>query len=377
MHIRAAVTEAPGRPFVLTDLDLDEPRDNEVLVRLVATGICQTDAHVWRQQIPAPLPIVLGHEGAGVVEKVGDAVEDLHPGDHVVLSYQSCGRCPQCLRGKPAYCDRAVAANFSGARLDGTCGLHRPDGSAVHGHFFGQSSFATHALVTSRNAVKIPDGAPLELVGPLGCGFQTGAGAVLNTFGVAAGDTVAILGVGAVGFGAVMAAAAAGASAIVAVDVNPRRLALAADMGATHIVDAREADVAQEIRRVKSRGVEHVLDTTGRADMLAHAVAALAPLGEVGLVAGGAPDAAITASALGLGLSVRGIVQGDAVPQLFIPQLVQMYQAGRFPIDRLVQHYAFDDIDAAFEAAARGDVVKPVLHIGETDSENRSTTDVR
>lgn len=319
--------------------------------------------------------MVLGHEGAGIIEHVGDGVTDLHPGDHVILSYQSCGSCPPCLAGKPAYCDQAIPANFGGARLDGTTALHRLDGSDVHGHFFGQSSFATYALVTARNVVKVADDVPLDVVAPLGCGFQTGAGAVLNSFGMEVGGTVAVLGVGAVGFGAVMAAAAAGAATVVAVDVNPKRLALAAELGATHTIDARDTAVAEEIRRITGRGVEHVLDTTGRADMLTEAVAALATLGEVGLVAGGPPDSVVAAAALGLGLSVRGIVQGDAVPQLFIPKLIQMYQSGRFPIDRLMQHYSLDDIDAAFAAAARGDVIKPVLRIEETGTENRSTTD--
>jgi aryl-alcohol dehydrogenase len=369
VRIRAAVTEERSKPFVIEELELDDPRDDEVLVRLIATGICQTDAHVREQRIPTPLPIVLGHEGAGVVERVGPAVADLRTGDHVVLSYQACGWCGQCLSGHPAYCDKAFAANFSGARLDGTRGLHRIDArrSQIHGHFFGQSSFATHALTTRRNTVKVPEDAPLELLGPLGCGLQTGAGAVLNSFAVPVGSTVAILGVGAVGFGALMAARIAGASTLIAVDVNRQRLALAEEMGATHTVDAGHADVAKTIKDITGTGVAYVLDTTGRADMLDHAVASLAPMGQVGLVAGGARDAAVSAASLAFGRSVRGIVQGDAIPQLFIPRLVQLYRSGRFPIDRLVRFYELGDIDIAFAAAARGEVVKPVLRISTAD----------
>lgn len=364
MRIRAAVAEEPAEPFLIKDLTLDEPRDDEVLVRLVAVGICQTDAHVWHQRIPAPFPHVLGHEGAGIVERVGSAVTDLRPGDHVVLSFQSCGHCSQCLSGQPAYCDNAYAANFSGARLDGTRGVHAADGD-IHGHFFGQSSFATHALTTQRNTVKVTKDAPLELLAPLGCGLQTGAGAVLNSFSVRAGSSVAVFGVGAVGFGAVMAARVAGASTIIAVDVNEQRLELAAELGATHTLDAAHADVAKEIKAITGRGVAHLLDTTGRADMLQHAVDALAPMGQIGLVTGGAPQVTVPTTGLTFGRSVRGIVQGDAVPQLFIPKLVELYQSGRFPVDRLVRFYAFDDINTAFADAAGGDVVKPVLRIAD------------
>lgn len=367
MRIRAAVADGSDQPFLHKALELDEPRADEVLVRLVSTGVCQTDAHVRRQRIPTPLPIVLGHEGAGVVEAVGSSVDGLVPGDHVVMSYQSCGLCRQCLQGHPAYCDRAVAANFGGSRLDGSSGVRSLDRSEIHGHFFGQSSFATYSLATMRNTVKVPKDVPLEILGPLGCGLQTGAGAVLNSFNLRAGQSLAVLGVGAVGFAAVMAAVAAGAGDVIAVDVIPQRLAVATELGATQSINARDSDVADELRRITGRGVDFVLDTTGRADMLTAAVSALAPLGEVGLVAGGQPDAHVAASALGLGLKVGGIVQGDAVPQLFIPQLIEMYQAGHFPFDRLIRQFAFDDIEAAFEGSASGEVIKPVLQIGEVN----------
>ncbi|MBQ1091933.1 NAD(P)-dependent alcohol dehydrogenase [Streptomyces sp. B93] len=374
MRIRAAVAESENAPLAVEELELDEPRADEILVRMVATGICQTDAHAWHQRIPSPLPLVLGHEGAGVVERVGPAVTGLEPGDHVVLSFQACGECDQCLSGHPAYCDKAFPANFAGARLDGSEGVHRTDDAAeeteeVHGHFFGQSSFATHALTTQRNTVKVDKDVPLEMLAPLGCGLQTGAGSVLNTFDVPTGGSVAVFGVGAVGFGALMAARVAGASTIIAVDVNPWRLALAEELGATHTIDATGTDVAAAIRDITGSGVGYVLDTTGRAEMITQAVASLAPMGQVGLVAGAAPDAAVPPAELALGKSVRGIVQGDAVPQLFIPKLVELYRSGRFPIDRLVRFYDFDDINTAFADAASGDVVKPVLRIADTDAE--------
>jgi aryl-alcohol dehydrogenase len=365
--IKAAVAEDKGAPFTIEELELEEPRADEVLVRIVASGICATDAHVWHQHIPTPLPVVLGHEGAGIIERVGSAVTALKPGDHVVMSYQSCGHCAPCLTSHAPYCDHAMEANFGGARLDGTVGVHRagdePKGKPVHGHFFGQSSFATHALTTERNTVKVPDDVPLELLGPLGCGFQTGAGAVLNSFRVSAGESIAVFGVGAVGLAAIMAARVAAAGVIVAVDVNAERLALAQELGATHTINPRDTDVAGELRRITGRGVNYVFETSGRKEMLQHAVNALATLGQVGLVASAGTDATVEVAQLALGNQIRGIVQGDAVPQLFIPELIRLFKAGQFPFDRLVRFYPFDQINDAFAAAASGEVIKPILRI--------------
>ncbi|UIX31945.1 NAD(P)-dependent alcohol dehydrogenase [Streptomyces sp. GQFP] len=369
IDIRAAVAEEKGKPFTFDELELDEPGSGEVLVKIVASGICQTDAHVWHQHLPTPLPAVLGHEGSGIVERVGSGVTSVRPGDHVVLSYQACGHCEPCLAGRYPYCDQAMAANFSGARLDGTVGVHRrpgtPQGEPVHGHFFGQSSFATYALTTERNTAKVPGDLPLELLAPLGCGLQTGAGAVLNSLKVEAGSAFAVFGTGAVGLAAVMAAGIAGASTIIGVDVNEQRLELAKELGATHTINALKSDVTEEIRRITGRGVNNLLDTTGRNDMLQHAVESLAPLGELGLVASAGTDATVPATALSFGKSVRGIVQGDAVPQLFIPQLVEHYRAGRFPFDKLVRFFPFEEINEAFAAASSGEVIKPILRIAQ------------
>jgi aryl-alcohol dehydrogenase len=367
IDISAAVVAEKGGPFGIEELVLDEPRADEILVKIVASGICQTDAHVWHQNLPTPLPAVLGHEGAGIVERVGSAVKALKPGDHVVLSYQACGNCAQCLVGRYPYCDHAMAANFSGSRLDGTIGVHRrpggPPREPVHGHFFGQSSFATYALTTERNTAKVPDDIPLELLAPLGCGLQTGAGAVLNSMKVKPGSAFAVFGTGAVGMAAIMAAAIAGANTIIGVDVNEQRLALAKELGATHTVNAWQADVTAEVRRITERGVNHLLDTTGHNEMLQHAVAALAPFGELGLVASAGTDATLPASALTFGNSVRGIIQGDAIPQLFIPELIRYYRSGRFPFEKLVTFYPFGEINEAFAAGGRGEVIKPVLRI--------------
>jgi aryl-alcohol dehydrogenase len=365
IKIKAAVAEAKGEPFLIQDLELDEPRADEVLVRIVACGVCQTDVHVWHQRLPTPLPIVLGHEGSGVVERVGAAVTSLKPGDHVVLSYQACGHCQPCLQAHASYCDHQAQANFSGTRLDGTIGVHRLAGSqaaAVRGHFFGQSSFATYALTTERNTVKVPEDLPLELLAPLGCGLQTGAGAVLNTFEMTAGETLAVFGVGAVGLAAIMAANAIAAGAIIAVDVNEARLTLARELGARHTINPTSQDVGEAIRTITGRGVNYVFETSGRSEMLAHALKGLATLGQIGFVAPG-PQSIVELLKMSPGAIVRFIIQGDAVPQLFIPELVRMYQSGRFPFDQLVRYYPFEQINDAFADSARGEVIKPILRM--------------
>jgi aryl-alcohol dehydrogenase len=368
MRIRGAVLETKGGAFALQDLEIDEPRADEILVKIVASGICQTDAHARDQHMPVPLPAVLGHEGAGIVERVGSAVTSLAAGDHVVLSYQSCGDCRPCLSGHAPYCLRAFDANFGAARLDGTNGLHRAGSSngQMHGHFFGQSSFATYSLVTERNAVRIPNDIPLELMAPLGCGLQTGAGAVLNSLQVAAGSSIAIFGTGAVGLASVMAARIAGATKIIAVDVNTQRLALATELGATHTINAREQNIASRLTEIVRGGVDYILEITGRPEMLAMAVDSVTHMGVVGLI-GGAPagtKAPIDMLSLAFGRQVRGIVQGDAIPQVFIPKLVELQRSGKFPFERLVRFYEFEDINQAFADSRKGDVIKPILRIG-------------
>jgi aryl-alcohol dehydrogenase len=366
MKITAAVVDEKSAPFQLRELELDAPRSDEVLVRIVATGICQTDLHVSDQEYPVPLPAVLGHEGAGVVDAVGATVSSVGPGDHVVLSYQACGHCRPCLQGSYSYCKRGFEANFGGARLDGSNGLHHNGGGReVNGHFFGQSSFATYSLATERNVVKVPRDVPLELLGPLGCGLQTGAGAVLNSLKVPAGASLAVFGSGAVGLAAIMAARVAGAHPIVAVDVNPQRLELAEELGASHVLDPRNADLRDALAAIIPGGLDFVLEITARPEMLKTAVDVLAPLGTAALI-GGAPqgtEAPIDMNTLLFGRTVRGIIQGDSIPQLFVPQLIDLYRSGDFPFDRLVRFYEFEEINQAVADARSGATVKPILRV--------------
>jgi aryl-alcohol dehydrogenase len=300
---------------------------------------------------------VLGHEGAGVVERVGKSMKSVKRGDHVVLSYQSCGHCRQCRSGHPAHCRYLYKANFGFQRLDGSNALQR---SGVRGHFFGQSSFATHSLATERNLVKVSKDLPLEVLAPLGCGLQTGAGTVMNSLKVSAGASIAIFGTGAVGLAAVMAARLVGADPIIGVDIRPKRLKLALKLGATHAIDNRRHDITLRIAEITDSGVDYVVETTGSPKMHQLAIDVLNPHGVVALLTGESGT-----DSLPEGRKTLGIIQGDAVPQNFIPKLIELYQAGQFPFDRLVKFYDFSDINQAIGDAKHGDTIKPVLRISE------------
>jgi aryl-alcohol dehydrogenase len=366
MNVTAAVVREQEQPFEVEEFDLEEPRAGEVLVRVVATGMCHTDIIVRDQWYPVPLPVILGHEGAGVVEGVGEGVTDLEPGDHVVLTFASCGRCAYCLRGKPTYCLQFFGLNFGGTRLDGSNALSK-DGEPVHDRFFGQSSFATYAIATERNAIKVRDDVSLELLGPLGCGIQTGAGGVMNVLKPEAGTSIVLFGAGAVGLSAVMAAQIVGCSTIVAVDVVSGRLELARELGATHTIGANESEnLVEEVQEITGGGADYSIESSAVPAVLRQAVDSLGPLGVCGLI-GAAPLG--TEFSLDMndvlipGKTVRGIVEGDSVPHVFIPRLVDLYQAGRFPFDRLVQSYSLDEINQAAEDAEEGNTLKPVLRM--------------
>jgi aryl-alcohol dehydrogenase len=317
------------------------------------------------QYYPFPLPGVLGHEGSGIVEEVGANVTNVTRGDHVVMTFMSCGQCRQCQRGETAYCSDFFMLNVGGMRKDGSTGTSDAQGHALHDHFFGQSSFGTHAVAHSRNVIKVPKDVPLEILGPLGCGIQTGAGAVLNALAVGAGDSVAVFGVGGVGLSAVMAARAAGATTIIALDVLPSRLKLALELGATHIVNSSKEDAVEAVRKICG-GVDYSLDTSGKPTVLRQAIDALGIRGTCGIV--GAPplgtEASLDINSLMIpGRSIRGICEGDSLAAVFIPQLIELHRQGRFPFDRLIKFYEFDEINAAIDDAAKGVTIKPVLRM--------------
>ncbi|HEY0686714.1 MAG TPA: alcohol dehydrogenase catalytic domain-containing protein [Steroidobacter sp.] len=245
----AAVVRRPGA-FEIEQVEIDAPREREVLVRIVGCGLCHTDLSALDQSFGFKLPAILGHEGAGIVEQVGSGVAQLRPGDAVVLSYAYCGDCEYCHDDRMAYCSRSARLNFSGQRADGSALVRDGQGQPLSSRFIGQSAFSTHALVMESNAIRVPTDVPLELMGPLGCGMQTGAGAVVNVLRPRRGESIAIFGAGSVGLAAVMAARIASCSTIIAVEKNPARLSLAAELGATHAVDARVDDVVGKIRSI-------------------------------------------------------------------------------------------------------------------------------
>lgn len=365
-EIKAAVVREKGGPFKLETLTLEEPRRDEVLVKIVAAGMCHTDMVARDKVYDVPHPIVLGHEGAGVVESVGADVRKVAPGDPVVLTYMSCGHCKPCYLGEPVYCVNAYPLCFGGAREDGSTATRDAQGSPVHDHFFGQSSFGTFALGNERNVVKVSKDVPLELLGPLGCGIQTGAGAVMNALKIRSGTSFAAFGAGAVGLAAVMAARIVGATTIIAADVVPSRLETAKELGATHVVNSREQDPVAAIKEITGGGANFSLEATGRPEVLRQAIEALASRGECGIV-GAAPlgaEACFDINDVMIpGKTIRGIIEGESVPEIFIPQLVELHAQGRFPFDKLVKFYSFDQINQAAEDSEKGGTIKPVIRM--------------
>jgi aryl-alcohol dehydrogenase len=364
MEIKAAVIYERSGKFTIEQLELSEPNADEVLVRIVATGICHTDLAARDQHLPIPLPSVLGHEGAGVVEKVGSRVTKVKPGDHVALSWMSCGECTSCKAGKDSYCVNFLPLNFSGARPDGTTTLRKGD-QVIHGSFFGQSSFANFALATERNIVKVSEDVPLEILGPLGCGIMTGAGAVMNSLQAGPGTSIAIFGVGPVGMSAVLSAVVCECAIIVAVDIHEGRLKVAKEMGATHTVNASKEDPVKAIQDITGGGPHFSLECVGNPAVFRQTVDVLPILGVCGLLGVVAPgtEVSLNMDLIMNGRTIKGIIEGDSIPDQFIPKLIELYKQGRFPFDRLITFYPFDDIEKAVEDMEKGLVIKPVLRL--------------
>jgi aryl-alcohol dehydrogenase len=368
MKIDAAIARPAQPGFSIEPIELDAPRDDEILVRIIAAGLCHTDLVAQAGAI-LPLPAVLGHEGAGIVEAVGNAVSKVAPGDRVMVTFRSCGGCGNCAQGLAAYCHYFAPLNYAGTRIDGSRTVASSDGVPLAASFFGQSSFATHALTSERNVVRIPDAMPFELAAPLGCGVQTGAGAVLRSLACPVGSSIMIIGAGTVGLSAVMAAKIRQCGTIAVVEPHAARRALALELGATHAIDpAVETDLAAAIRAIVPSGINFALDTTGRPDAQLAAIAALAPRGTLGLVGISPPGAPVPGEAndlLSRGIAIRGIIEGDSDPDSFLPELIGLHLAGRLPVERLVTTYPFDAINTAVADQHAGRCVKPVLMMAE------------
>ena len=367
MKIKAAVLNQPREPFVIEELDIDEAsiRPTEVFVKLVATGLCHTDLTARDQHIPGQCPAILGHEGAGIVEAVGSAVVNVRPGDRVVLAPVSCTRCSSCLSGHPSYCREMLSLNLPGPRPDGTYPYADATGRAINGGFFGQSSFGNYCIANESSVVKVDESVPLEILGPLGCGFQTGAGTVLNVLRPGAGESIAVFGAGPVGLAALMAAKASGCTTIVAVDINGHRLELAAKLGATHVLNSRDHEVSTYILEAVLPGGLHCSeDTTGRNEVIAQAVGCLMVRGRCALVAvPSVPSLEIDWSVMTAGRSVEFVQEGDSVPSILIPRLNSLYKNGLFPFDQLLRFYELDELNQAVADFENGTVIKAVIRM--------------
>ena len=361
MKTTAAVLHKPDGQFEIEEVEMSEPGPGEVLVKIVASGMCHTDLSMREAHRPTPYPVVLGHEGSGVVEAVGNGVDQVSVGQSVVLSYRSCGRCRHCLGGEPTYCASMWELNFNCCRPDGTTSMDLA-GGPVGSHFFGQSSFAAHAVVPERCVVPVDDTVDLELLGPLGCGVQTGAGAVLNVLRPDPGQSLVVFGCGGVGLSAVLAAGVAGCGTIIGVDTHPGRRTVAQELGATHTVDGN-GDVVEEIMELTGGGANLAFDAVGAPGTFEAGVAVLAERGTLGFVAAGAPEATVSISPRHLlfGRTITGILEGDSVPQKFIPQLIELHKQGRFAFDRMITTFPLAEINDAEHASHTGEVIKPVL----------------
>jgi aryl-alcohol dehydrogenase len=362
MQVTAAVALA-GRPdFDIETLEIDEPRADEILVRIHGVGLCHTDL-VFQAAAALPLPAVLGHEGAGVVVRTGAAVTKVRPGDRVAITFRSCGQCDRCKSGDAPYCRTMPLLNYIGARPDGSKALKGSTGP-VSSNFFGQSSFATHALTYERNVVLLPDDVPLELMGPLGCAVQTGAGGVMRSLACAPGSSILILGGGAVGLSAVMGAKIRGCAAIIVLEPHAERRALALTLGATHALNPADGDLAPAVRAILPAGVDYAFDTTGNPGVLTATMGCLGSKGVFGIVGVSPPGTPVPGdlvSVVTFGHTIKGIIEGDSDPDVFIPELIAHYRAGRLPFDKMIKTYPLSQINQAIADQHHGKCVKVVL----------------
>jgi len=366
MQITAAMARERFGAFSIEDLELTDPRPDELLVKIVASGMCQTDQHGRDGYHNTPLPAVFGHEGAGVVAAVGKDVTKFAPGDHVVISFPWCGTCANCRRRMPSHCQKNFDLKMRGTRPDGSTLMHQKNGAPVYSAFFQQSSFATYAIANERFAVKVRQDAPLELLGPFACSGQTGAGAVLNSMQPRPGDAFAVFGVGAVGLSGLLAAKVTGCDPIIAVDIHERRLALARELGATHVINhSGRDDVVAEIRRITGDGVRFSLETSAQPAVFREAVEALMPAGTCVLLGSARRGTEVTFEMpfLQFGRKVHGVIQGESVPQEFIPQLVDLLMQGKMPVDRMMTFYPLAEINRAAQDSNDGTTIKPVLRM--------------
>jgi aryl-alcohol dehydrogenase len=368
MRIRALVVEQKDALFQEQEIELGAPGRGEVLIRIVASGVCHTDAITRAGDMPMPFPSVLGHEGAGIIAAVGEGVAQVAVNDRVIVGWPACGECRNCLGGQPRYCLRTGDALVSGRRfkgdLKGTSAYSR-NGQPLNGHFFGQSSFGTHSIASADALVKVGPDVPLELLGQLACGLGTGAGAVLNEARPQLGDSVLIVGVGAVGLAAIMAARNSGVTRIIAADILDSRLMLAEEFGATQTINSKTTDIVEGVRKVTGSTVDFAFDCTGAIPVIEKLAETVGMLGTLVLIGGAPANARFSLDHLRTlwGKRVIGVLGGGGRTGQLIPALVDLFKQGRFPFDRLVRYYEMRDIEQALGDSKSGEVVKPILRM--------------
>ncbi|KZO93100.1 aryl-alcohol dehydrogenase [Calocera viscosa TUFC12733] len=386
IQTQALVVDAPGAEFTLQDIVLDEPQADELVVDMVASGICHTDLKVASgEYVPEShaqhahteglnslpvggFPFVAGHEGSGIVRSVGSGVTHLQPGDRVLLSHASCGECWTCREKHPTYCLNYHSLNFIARRQDGSCTAKNASGKEVSARFFGQSSFSKTSIVHFSSVVKVPNLTEDELrqLAPLGCGLMTGAATVPNMFKAKKGEGIAIFGAGGVGFGALFYAASIGCYPIIVVEVNERRLALASELGATHTLNPKTVpDVSAAIRDLTGGlGVHYSVETTANEQAQLAAVTCVRKMGKVGIIASGGDKRILKVPTEMLilgGAQILGVANGDAYTPEFIPHMVEEYRAGRFPLDRFTKFYKPEEVNQASHDMHTGEVIKPII----------------
>ncbi len=364
MDAIAALVREPNGPFQIENITIDAPRSDEILVRIKAVGICHTDIVFASGALGSPFPAVLGHEGAGIVEAIGANVTKIAVGDKVLMTFNYCGSCVRCKGGDPAYCESFMPLNFGCCRSDGSTPLHQHD-AKIAGNFFGQSSFASLAIANERNVVKVAADADLGTLAPLGCGVQTGVGGVVRSLAARPGSSLVVMGGGAVGLSAVLGGVIAGCTTIILIEPRAERRELALSLGAHHAIDPKAGDTAAAVRAILPAGVDNILDTSGNAGAIAAAVTMLAAKGSLGLIGVPNPmDAVLTLPIINLlmvGMTIKGITEGDSLPDEFLPQLVAWQKSGKLPIERFIKTYPFAKINEAIEDSHHGHAVKAVL----------------
>ncbi len=367
MKITAAIVNSVNEDYQMEEITLGEINPDEVIVKIVATGICHSDEALRIGDAEFPMPAVLGHEGAGIIEKVGAAVKNFNVGDQVVMAYNYCGTCASCRTGHPSSCNQWAALNFAGTRQDGSHTFFKEDGTPIS-NFFTQSSFATYTITNANNLILIDPDEDLRLFGPLGCGLLSGFGTVVNGLQPKTSSSIAVFGTGAVGLGALMTAKIEGCSTIIAIDIHDSRLDMARELGATHTINSRTENLAERISEIRGElGVDYTIDTTGISAVMKSAIEILG-------IGGITAPVAVTPNSLEFNTftdlvvanrKLIGVLMGDAVPQLTVPQLIQYHKEGKFPFEKIVKFYKFNEINQAVQDSNSGKTIKPILIVDE------------